>query len=349
MKRLSIFLLLLLSVIAVYAGGIGDAKALAAFVKAVNSGGDISAWCDDKGVVCLERDINMAKMKKWTPIKSFAGTFDGKGFALLNWKTKCGLIDTLNTGGEVKNLRIDASCSMSVSTKEQVVVGWIAHINKGTIYKCENAAAITYKGGYTEQDIYIGGLVGQNGHSIHDCCNKGAISAESHISSANPKLNVAIGGIAASTIPKGHRNIIIYRCENSAPISFSGDTPRIYVAGIVGYSGRAGVRNCTNRGDVNVESATGNAEAKYYDHVAGVVAQSGQHVQCCDNFGAVSVSGTHLAYVAGICSTVSGARNIIGCSNYGKVQSNCSASSYVGGILGTSGDGVHFCNCNNYG
>ena len=58
------FLILLLSVITVFAGGIGNVKDLAAFAKAINHGGDISAWQNDKGVVCLECDIDMKKAKK---------------------------------------------------------------------------------------------------------------------------------------------------------------------------------------------------------------------------------------------------------------------------------------------
>ena len=343
------FLVLLLSAFAVYAGGIGTAKDLAAFVKAVNNGADISAWQNEKGVVCLERDINMAKMKKWTPIRSFAGTFDGKGFALTNWKSKCGLIDTLNTGGVVCNLRIDSSCSMNVQVKGEVSAAFLVNVNKGTIYRCENGGSISYKGAYTDKHIYIGGLVAQNGHSIHDCRNTGAISAECYIKSENTKLCISVGGVAASTIPKGHRNIVIYRCENVGDITFSGDVPRLYVGGVIGYSARAGVRYCTNRGNISTTGEIGNPDAKYYGHVAGVVGQIANHVQCCDNFGAVSVSGAQLTYAAGICSTLARNCNILGCSNYGGVSSTCSAASYIGGVMGASGEGVHLCNCNNYG
>ena len=349
MKRLSMFLILLLSVVAVYAGGIGSAKELAAFAKAVNKGEDISAWQDEKGVVCLECDINMAKMKKWIPIGTFAGTIDGKGFALLNWKTKCGLIDTLNTGGVVRNLRIDTSCSMNVQVKGEVSAAFLVNVNKGTIYRCENGGSVTYKGTYTDKHIYIGGLVAQNGHSIHDCRNTGAVSAESYIKSENTKLSITVGGVAASTVPKGHRNIVIYRCENTGAITFSGDTPRVYVGGIIGYSGRAGLRNCTNRGDVTAHGEVGNPEAKYYSHIAGVVGQIANHVQCCDNFGAVSASGAQPTYVAGICSTLARTCNILGSSNYGNISSSCSVSSYTGGIMGAAGEGVQLCNCNNYG
>ena len=79
LKRLLVFFVLLLSVVAVYAGGISNAKELVAFAKAANKGEDTSAWRNEKGHITLEGDIDMAKVKKWVPIKEFKGTFDGKG------------------------------------------------------------------------------------------------------------------------------------------------------------------------------------------------------------------------------------------------------------------------------
>ena len=63
-RRFSALLVLLLTVVAVYAGGIGNAKDLVAFAKAVNNGEDISAWRNEKGHIALEGDIDMAKVKK---------------------------------------------------------------------------------------------------------------------------------------------------------------------------------------------------------------------------------------------------------------------------------------------
>ena len=116
MKRLSIFLVLLLSVIAVYAGGIGNAKEFIAFAKAVNSGADISEWTDDKGVVCLECDIDMKKASTFPTIVAFKGTFDGKGYTLKNWKANNALFQELKEGGVICNLRIDESCVMKLSS-----------------------------------------------------------------------------------------------------------------------------------------------------------------------------------------------------------------------------------------
>ena len=351
LRKLSLLFVFLLSVVAVYAGGISNAKDLAAFAKAVNKGEDISKWRNEKGAVCLEADIDMAKMKKWTPIKEFKGTFDGQGHALLNWKTKQGLFDLLAENGVIKNLRIDSSCAMTVSTKtEQVISGFIVNVNKGTIQNCENGGSIKYKGAYTEKHIYIGGVAGQNGYLITDSKNSGLINAELFIASANKGLSISIGGIAGATIPKGSRNITINRCENSGPIIYNGDAPRTYIAGVVGYSGRAGVRYCVNKGGVSSKCEVGNPEVKTgYNNAAGVVAQTNQHVQCCDNFGKISVSGVHSSYAGGVCAVLNTSRNIIGCSNYGAVVSDASLASNIAGILGASGDGAILCNCNNYG
>ena len=59
MKRVLTFVILLLSVIAVYAGDIKDAKEFVAFASALNRGADISAWQNDKGEVCLETSLNI--------------------------------------------------------------------------------------------------------------------------------------------------------------------------------------------------------------------------------------------------------------------------------------------------
>ena len=351
LRRLSLLLVFLLSIVAVYAGGISNAKDLVAFAKAINKGEDISKWRNEKGAVCLEADIDMAKVKKWAPIKEFKGTFDGQGHALLNWKTKQGLFELLGENGVIKNLRIDASCKMTVSTKcEQVISGFIVNVNKGTISNCENGGSIKYVGTYTEKHIYIGGVAGQNGYVITDSKNSGIIDAELFIVSANKGLSISIGGIAGSTIPKGSRIITINRCENSGPIVYKGDAPRTYIAGIVGYSGKAGVRYCVNKGGVSVKSEPGNPDVKVgYSNVAGVVAQTTQHVQCCDNFGKIKVSGVHSSYAGGICAVMNANRNIIGCSNYGEVSSDAPIASNFAGILGASGDGAILCNCNNYG
>ncbi len=150
LRRLFALSILLLSVIAVYAGGIGSAKELLAFASAVNRGADLSEWQDEKGVVYLECDIDMKKAKKQPVIAEFAGVFDGKGYALKNWKAKDALIHELKAGGIVRNLRIDSSCSMKVvSGSEGFIRGFIVNINSGTLRNCESYGSIEHRADLT--------------------------------------------------------------------------------------------------------------------------------------------------------------------------------------------------------
>ena len=347
MKRVSTLLILLLSVIAVYAGGISNAKEFVAFAAALNSGADISAWQNDKGVVCLEGDIDMAKVKKWTPIKEFKGIFDGNGFALKNWKTSQGIFELVADNAEVRNLRIDASCAMTVAVEGEVISGFVARINKGRVDNCENCAPIRYKGVPTDRSISIGGLVGQNGYLMIDCRNSGAITAECFIAPTDSKQAIYIGGVVGRTTPKSRGYYTIIRCENRGAISYKGDLIRASVGGVIGRTYRAGVRLCINRGDINAtfKSAEG---ARGYSYVGGVVANADQHVQCSDNFGKITIGGTHNTSAGGVCGGIFEAKNIIGCSNYGAVVSACSKMSSFGGILGVSKSGAHIVNCYNH-
>ena len=347
-KRIATLLILLLSAVAVYAGGIRSAKELLAFAAALNSGEDISAWQNEKGAVCLECDIDMAKMKKWSPIREFKGTFDGKGFALKNWKTKQGLFDMIADSAVVQNLKIDASCSMTVAAEGEVIAGFIARISKGRVDNCENCAPIFYKGVLTEKSISIGGLVGQNGYVVSNSRNSGKITVECFIASLDNKQSIYVGGIAGRTVPKSRGYYTLFNCENSGAISYKGDILRAYVAGVIGRSYRAGIRLCVNRGDVNVacKSAEG---IRGYSYVAGVVGNTDQHVQSSDNFGKVAVSGTHSVSAGGVCGTVAAAKNVIGCVNYGNVEAACNDTSYFAGVLGVSKLGAHVTNCYNYG
>lgn len=349
MKRVSTLVVLLLSVVAVYAGEISNAKELVAFATALNSGADISAWQNDKGEVCLAGDIDMAKVKKWQPIKEFKGIFDGRGFALKNWKTSQGLFALLADSAEVRNLRIDASCSMNVATKGVVSVGYIAGVSMGKIEKCENCAPIHYNAVAIDSHISIGGLVGQNGYVIIGSRNSGAITAEYPISATDSKQAIYVGGIAGRTVPKSRAYYTLIQCENRGTITYKGELPRAYVAGVIGRSYRADIRFCCNRGEVNATLLDCTIGVKGYSYVGGVVGHTDQHVQCSDNFGKISFSGSFSTSAGGVCGAVSEARNIIGCSNYGDVVSNCTNTSLFAGVLGVSKMGAHITNCYNYG
>ena len=349
MKRLSIFLILLLSVVAVYAGGIGSAKELAAFVKAVNSGADISAWQNDKGVVCLEGDIDMKKAKKLPLIMAFGGVFDGNGYALKNWKAQEALIHELKEGGEIRNLRIDASCSMKVASgNEPFVRGFIVNINNGTLRNCENYGSIQHCAAATNENISVGGLCGCNRYVLIDCKNGGDIKSEVVVATTSKKAGLCIGGLAGSS----HKNLSCasyIRCENSGSITVVSDMPQNFVGGITGKSVKATLKHCVNRGAMVVMAKKGAENVGGRVYMGGVVGYANAHIVCCDNFGQVDSKGVYQVRMAGIVGEPHGKFNITSCNNFSKVISETDGMSLVGGIVGTMSLETHIYNSNNYG
>ena len=349
LKRLSLTLVLLLSVLSVYAGGIKNAEQLVAFVTAINKGEDISAYRNDNGEICLEADIDMAKVKKLPPIKKFGGTFDGKGFAIKNWKAQNGLIHELLEGGKVCNLRIDASCSMKAQNKGgEYFIGWIAGINNGIIENCENQATLAHKSTYTEHNLFIGGIVGSNRYIVISCRNSGDITSNCAGSAAKNEC-IYMGGIAGGLATKAILCATIARCENSGNIAYAGDMPNDKIGGIVGDTYISTTKMCINRGAVSSVSSVGADGVVGVSNIGGIAGFCKHDIICCDNFGSVTSSGSHTAIVGGIVATPHTKLVIAGCTNYGKVELSNESPSFVGGIAGNIGREVHIVNGINRG
>ena len=347
-KRLSLFFVLLLSVVAVYAGGIKNATDLVAFATAINKGEDYSAFKNDKGEVCLEADIDMAKVKKFPTIKSFGGVFDGQGFALKNWKAQNGLIHELLEGGKICNLRIDASCVMKAQNKGgEYFLGWIANINSGTVQNCENRGAINHKSNYSDSDLYIGGLVGSNRYVIIESRNYGKIN--SACISCTEKVVVRVGGVAGAANKKTILAATMIRCENHGEVLYGGDAQIARVGGVIGDAFGTTTKMSVNHGKINAVSSVSDGSKVGVVQVGGVVAFTRHDIICCDNFGEVLSSGSHTGYAGGIVGMPHSKLVIADCNNYGKVEVANEMPSNVGGIVGNVGREVHIVNCSNRG
>ena len=349
LKRLSTLLVLLFSVVAVYAGGIGNVKELIAFAKAVNSGASLAEWQDEKGVVCLECDIDMKKAKKLPVILAYGGVIDGKGYALKNWKATNALIHELKSGGEVRNLCIDSSCSMKLAgTTEELVRGFIVNINSGTLRNCSNEGSIIYRSNVaSEAFTFIGGLCGINRYVIIDSKNSGRIEALT-VASTSKKQGICIGGIAASS-RKNHKSASYIRCENSGDISLVSGLTRNFVGGVAGQTVYASVKMCINRGKVNAKAERAGEKATSKIYMGGVAGHTNTNIICSDNFGEVNALGACQVRMAGVVGMPNAKMNIIGCNNYGKVISTVEGMSLVGGVVGSMALESHICNSNNYG
>lgn len=338
MKKLFFSLWLSLCIAAAYAGGIATSKDLVAFAAACNAGQSIDQWKNSEGAVYLEADIDMAKEKKFIPVASFGGVFDGCGYAILNWKAQKGLFSEVAAGGVVRNLRIDASCSMKAANKsEEYAVGFIADINYGIIENCENHGAITHKSTYTDSDSYIGGIVGSNRFSILRCRNFGDISSSAVSTLQKGEIAAHIGGIAGGGYAKTEAAPVIAWCENAGNITYDGDFPACDVGGIIGCGFRVPVKFCVNRGNIKVNTVQGEPKdpnVQPQARTGGIAGLTKGDVMCCDNFGTVASSGTHAPNVGGVCAVPHAAVVVGDCVNYGKVVVSNETAGAVGGISG---------------
>lgn len=338
--------------ITVYAGGIRTAADLVAFSKAHNAGQPVDQWRNDKGHITLEADIDMSKAKKFKPISSFVGVFDGQGYSIKNWKAKSGLVDELAQGGVIRNLIIDKSCSMKVTSgSEEFFCGFIAHRSNGLIENCENHGSIVHKSEYSEADVYLGGIVGSSRWGMLNCRNYGDITSESISTSQKRGVAVNIGGVAGGDYNKVEKKPSVSWCINYGKITYVGDSPTVNVAGVIGMSEKkVPLKYCVNRGEVIVTAQSDAGDPKIHScNVSGVCANTSGNVVDCDNYGRIVAGGTFATVVGGVVGLEGSASVITGCLNYGYVSSTSAATSNLGGVIGFSRSAVHISNCQNHG
>ena len=353
MKKLLLSLILSLFVLFANAEGISNYKELLAFAKAVNKEADLSAWQNEKGVVCLKADIDMKKGKKFPTMLVFSGVLDGCGHKLYNWEAKSSLIGTLETKGVVKNLVIDASCSLVVKTsynEAHEYVAYIAKINRGSILNCVNHGSIEHIGDEANKEIMIGSMAGCNLNIIYNCLNTGAVTCRTNFSNTAGGKGIRLGGLAGTCYGK---NVVsgstISRCVNTGNITYMGDFPNNNIGGIVGESSRSTVKYCVNRGNVVAIGMPFTGNQKPCSRASGITSWANTDIVCCDNFGIVSVSGAHESVAAGICARINNTLTMVNCTNYGKISTNSSNNVMLGGIFGHTIHAAHVNLCRNYG
>ena len=352
MKRLVLSLILFLWVVASGAQGIRTAADLVAFAEAINSGKPTEQWRDENGHVCLEADIDMAKVKKFTPISAFGGTFDGKGHEIRNWTAKNGLFHQLLQDGTVRNLTVAESCVMKVSSsvEEELILGFVVNINNGMVENCVNKGTIIQKSPYAQANIYIGGVVGSNKHFVVNCRNYGEINSNCISTVQKDFANISIGGVVGGAYRKTEEFNCIAWCENYGDITYAGDFPSVNVGGVTGHSFWSPVKYCVNRGNVKVTPTNGTApHRERFANVGGVTAYVRNDIVGCDNFGSVTVSGTYRAAVGGVLGQPRSEATVTDCMNYGSVSLANEGTSFLGGIIGYTAFSVYIGNCENYG
>lgn len=293
---------------------------------------------------------------------SFAGVFDGQGFAIKGLKSSTPLFGAL-TGG-VQNLVIDASCKF---TPSGVLFGVIASDNTGSITDVVNKADVSYVAEAITDPLLIAGIAGQSSGTLMNCTNEGAVS----VSSSGAAIGLGVAGIvglltapASKCVNKGAVSFTAKNITSKAEIGGAGKNVLPTPGGIaaIGASGFA-LENCDNHGRISftVSSADTDLTANLNrNQIGGIVGAPCGDVTKCNNYGDIEVSLKHsnpgtaldkeyIVCVGGIgggdylftsSSGVISNTNYIDCTNEGNITVDSDASksnSAIGGIVGWPG------------
>lgn len=186
--------------------------------------------------VYLENDINMVAYKNFTPIKDFAGTFDGRGHRIMNLHIESsgnsiGLFESLSDSAVVKNLVLDSSCKI--------------------LYNASPSKSRDEPDD-SKRDVYIGGISGfYSSRGLGESEISNVISkAEIRVIGANDNVAFHVGGIVGSC-----KGCVIEGTSNYGTI----DAPKIKsgcVGGIAGNSANSTFNDVESHGGISVDDAT---------------------------------------------------------------------------------------------
>ena len=159
---------------------ISTAALCEAFAQDVNSG-----LIPNNCSAVLTQDIDLSSIDAWTAIgtdgKKFIGTFDGqghriKGMKLDSTKKEQGFFGVAGAGATIKNLIIDASCTI-VSGGQQCFAAFVGCCNNNgtiTFENCGNEAAVV--GQKQNNAAFLGCNYGSTQIVFNNCYNTGKVS-----------------------------------------------------------------------------------------------------------------------------------------------------------------------------
>lgn len=256
---------------------------------------EIAEQSGEADVYTLEDDIDMTGYDI-IAAKAFGGTFDGKNHSIKNWSNYGDALFLVNSG-TIKNLVIDASCTMSIIPGTS---GFIAALNEGTIENCVNNASATCNDDLTEV-TYFGTIAGRSTGLVKGCVNNGDIIFNTSTGSAS---NNCIGGVIGQF--EGNPGVVnVENCTNNGAVKFNtASTPKnMYIGGVIGASivNKKGggindgnglkdygiVKGCINTGAVSHIWAVNNSGS--YCDVGGVIGYLEGTLENCTNKGTVSI------------------------------------------------------------
>lgn len=234
---------------------------------------DFNGW-----TLSLGNSIDLEN-SEWKPIRSFAGTFDGKGYEITGLNVNdtggdfnskpAGMFEKLVSPGQILNLAV--SGSVQAGGNINYVGGIVGTTESGSeIRFCRSNIAVKVDAANsTTNGMAYGGVTGKVQGAISNCLNEGTITVD------NIKNKCYIGGVA------GQVGSAADLCWNTGSVTASSTANKnIYTGGIVGYGAAT---NCYNNGSV-----TGATDKNKY--VTGGISGNG-NVTNSYNLGAVSGQG----------------------------------------------------------
>lgn len=351
-------------------GGISTADDLIEFAAAVNAGETLAPWQDDKGVVVLLDDIDLAEVTEWTPIgaatsklasnalsitsgRPFTGYFDGQGHTIRNLKMVCkaaqatsawGFFGAVANGAVVENLIFDASCSLEDKATAGTDCGVVAGlVYEATVRNVVNKASIAFDGAAPDETRMTIGMVGlafadKNGARLEKLVNHGALTATSGGNTKNGATGIHVGGIVGFSSNKSNTTAVvtIAECANYGDL----DTQVARASGIVAAANRyTEIENCVNEGDnVNAFATVNSARIGNITCITAV----GSKITNTVNRGNV-ICKTSGAAGGIICLVNDDGNAFVGCENYGLVITD--RANYKGTLFGQCNKAARFSDC----
>ena len=274
---------------------IGSAAELAWLAAQVNTAGGTAVHA------VLTNDIDLNN-QPWTPMggydNEYTGRFDGQdhtvtGLFINAAAPRQGLFGMIGESGLVTNLTVEGVVSSSMT-----FAGGIVGLNKGTVSKCVNLAAVTGTAPKSGNASKIGGIAGQNSGAILNCRNSGRVTALKQV-----------GGIAGYQTDGR-----VAGCYNDGAVTAGEASDNTNVGGLIGQLDKGGLYYSVNAGPVVSQN-----QQKYGNfYVGGLVGQmSGSKAKTAfGNYNTGEVSYTNLVTDD----------NPSGCNNFGYLYGSAPSS-----------------------
>ena len=352
-------------------------------VVVIENGDELVSYLGSETAPTLDayvvNDLNLTG-KTVVSCEEYAKVFDGLYHSIKNWTSNgVSLFFSTTTAGIVKNMTIDASCSITpvISSSDDPYFGVFVGNLKGTASNLINESDIVFNLDGSLQSFF-GAIVGRTSNAsarIISCTNKGSVTINLSLT-AEMGGTQYFGGVIGLSGRQAGATWRMTDCTNDGDITVNATNPgtsgwlsSIYTGGICGGTGfdtgsaetttgyatsiYGGFSECINNGNITV---SWNGGTGGYFNTGGILGYGQVSLKDCTNNGDISFTnsdtvGNARPGVGGIAGGLIGPGidnvSASGCVNYGKVSlsglfSNA-GNAYGGGIGGCVGANIGGC------